>query len=73
MEVVAHETPGVNLPVGLFTRLLQRFHQELVVDIVHEDGLAAVSTIHHVVDCAGILNSELASHPVPKACAGKQY
>jgi hypothetical protein len=73
MKVVAHETPGVNLPVGFFTRLAQRFQQELAVDVVHKDSLTAVSAIHHVVHRAGILNSELTSHPDRGACAGKQY
>ena len=62
----------MNLPVSFFTRLPQRFHKEPPVDIVQEDSLTAVSAIHHVVHCAGILNSKLASHRARGVCAGQK-
>jgi hypothetical protein len=63
MEMVPHQTPGVNLPVGFPTRLPQGFQKKQLVLVVQKDGFAAITAIHRVVNGPGILNSEFARHP----------
>jgi hypothetical protein len=53
---------GVNLPVGLGANLGERLDEALAIRLVQEDWLAQVTAIHDVVDCAGILDSQLAGY-----------
>ena len=69
MEMVPHQTPGVNLPVGFPTRVPQGFHKKQLVLVVQKDGFAAITAIHRVVNGPGILNFEFARHPEAAMCA----
>src|SRR5579864_436497 len=62
VKVVAHETPGVNLPIGLLTGFPQGRKVQVAVIVVSEDWLAPIAAIHHVVNCPCVLNSQLARH-----------
>ncbi len=71
VKVVAHETIGVHLPTGLLTGLAQGLEEPVPVLIVVEDLLAAVATVHQVVDGSRILHSKLARHRWQRAREGQ--
>ena len=60
MEMIAHETIRMDLPAGLGAGFGERGEEAAVVEVVAEDGFAAVAAIHDVVDRAGVLPSQLA-------------
>src|SRR5688572_32983664 len=62
MEVVGHETEGVDLPAGPGAALSKRFEKGFPVVIILEDGLAAVAAAHDMINRALILNAQLACH-----------
>ncbi len=62
VEVIAHQTPGMDLPVGLFTGLPERFQEQLTILVGAEDRLAVVAAIHDVIDGTRILDSEFSGH-----------
>jgi len=43
----------MNLPAGLLACLAQCFDKAAVIGLICEDGLAAVATVHYVVDRSG--------------------
>jgi hypothetical protein len=57
MKVVAHQTPGMNLPPSLLTSFSLRFQKSNMILFILKNGIPAISTIHHMVDRLGILNS----------------
>src|SRR5688572_8661825 len=69
MEVVGHETEGVDLPVGPGAALSERFEKGFPVLIILEDGLAAVAAAHDMIDGTLILNAQLACHAERVGCA----
>ena len=62
MKMVFHEAIGMNLPLGLGAGLRQSLQKTAAVGVVLKDRLPTVAPIHDVIDCAGIFDSELASH-----------
>jgi hypothetical protein len=62
MKVIFHQAIGMHLPAGLLARLAERFKKPLTVLIIGEDRLPPVASIHHMIDCTGILNAQLAGH-----------
>src|SRR5438874_820848 len=62
MKMISHQTPGVDLPVRFGASLGQRLEEPLTVQIVVENGFAPIAAIHDVVDGAGILDAQLATH-----------
>ena len=62
MKVIAHQAPGVDLPVGLPTGLAEGLKKKLAVFGGAEDGFAMVATVHDVIDGTRILNSEFSRH-----------
>ena len=62
MKMVAHETPGMDLPGRLGASLAQRCEKQFAVLIIVKDIFMPIATIHHVIDCAFILHAQLASH-----------
>jgi len=62
MEMIAHQAPGVNLPIRFSTRLTQSFQKQLTVFVIAEDVLAMIAAIHDVVNSALVLNSKLSGH-----------
>ena len=67
MEMIAHQAPGVHLPIGLLTRFGQRIQEQPPVLVVRINRLPPVPSVHHVIDRSRILNSKLASHnPGPR-------
>jgi hypothetical protein len=64
MEVIAHQAPGVDLPIRLGTSLPQSFQKQFAISIVEENILAMITPIHEVVNGACKLNSKLSGHPI---------
>jgi hypothetical protein len=62
VEVIAHQTPGVDLPIGFFAGLAEGFEEQLAVFGAAEDLLLMVAAIHDVVDGSGILDSDFSGH-----------
>src|SRR5262245_28361130 len=60
--MVAHEAPGMRLPIGLRARLLQGGKEQTPVVIVVKNRLATVAAVHKVVDRSRILDPQLARH-----------
>ncbi len=52
----------MNLPPGCFAGLRERLDEALRVLLVEKDGFPAVAAVHDVVDGAGVLDAEFASH-----------
>jgi hypothetical protein len=55
-------TKAVNLPTGFLAGFLQRREEKSAVVIVAEDRFPVIAAIHHMVNCARILDTQLASH-----------
>ncbi len=62
VEMVSHHTPGVDLPVGLGANFGKGFKETPPVQIVVENGFAAVAPVHQVVDGSRILDAQLSTH-----------
>src|SRR5437899_2190974 len=62
MEVITHQAPGVDLPVGPGTSLGQSFQKQFAIFVVEENVLAMIAAIHEVINGAWVLNSELSGH-----------
>jgi hypothetical protein len=62
MKVIAHQAIGMHLPAGLFASLAQSLQESVPVLVVSENRLAAITAIHDMVHCPGILDAQLASH-----------
>ena len=62
MKVVRHEAKTVNLPTGFLAGFLQGRKETPAVVIVAEDQFAVIPPIHHVVNCARVLDAHLPSH-----------
>ena len=62
MVGVAHQTPGVDSPVGFLAGLGHRPDEVGAVYIVSEDILASVATAPEALHRCGILHSHLARH-----------
>ena len=62
----------MDLPFSFDTSLGQSFKEAFPIRVILEDGFTAVTTIHHMVNRARILNSELAGHAdrLPKRAEG---
>ena len=46
MKVIPHEAIGVHLPTGLFAGFGKRLQEAAPVNVIQEDNLAPVATIH---------------------------
>src|SRR5437016_3537468 len=62
MKVIPHEAIGMHLPTGLFAGFGKRLQEAAPVNVIQEDNLAPVATIHEVINRPRVLDSELASH-----------
>ncbi len=62
MEVVGQEAKGVDLPLRLGASLTEAVKESLAVLIIGEDGLAAITAVHDVIDGARVFQAQLASH-----------
>ncbi len=62
VEMVAHQTIRMDLPLGLAACLPQCGQEPLAVFIVEENVLALVSAVEDVVHCSGVLDAQLARH-----------
>ena len=60
--MVAHQTIGMHLPIGLLARLGQSLEEILPVHIVQIDVLAPVPAAHHMLDGTGKIDSDLPRH-----------
>src|SRR5882724_1851828 len=62
MKMIMHQTPRVNLPIGLLASLGEGVQEQPSVFIVVKDRLAPVSSIHHVINRPRILHSKFSRH-----------
>ena len=60
--LAVHETKGMNLPVRLGASFGQGDEKPFVIQVIAENRLTAVATVHDVVDSAGIFNAQRAGH-----------
>ncbi len=60
--MIGHETERVNLPIGFGANLRQGGEKLPVIQIIAEDGFAAVAPVHDVVDRAGIFDAQRSGH-----------
>ncbi len=67
MEMVSHQTISQDMPARFPTSLLERFQKEFAVFVREENVLAPIPAIDHMVNRAGIFDSELAGHFGSKA------
>jgi hypothetical protein len=52
----------MDLPAGFAAGFAERLQELLPVVVIPEDGIAAVSPVHHVINCARIFHPQLACH-----------
>jgi hypothetical protein len=57
MKMVRHQTEAVHLPACFFTALLQGRQKPAAVLVVVKDVFAVITSIHHVVHGAGVLDA----------------
>ena len=62
MKVIAHQTDRMDLPIGFVAHLAQRIPEALPILVILKNGIASVSTIHHMIDRPRIFNSDFARH-----------
>jgi hypothetical protein len=62
MKMIAHQAPGVNLPLRFFTGLRQRRQKPPAIQRIAKNILPAVPTVHHMVDRSGKLAAHRARH-----------
>ena len=62
MKMIAHEAPGMDLPVGAQAGFFEGLEEVEAVEIGLEDGFAAVAAVHEVVDGSLVLDAQLPGH-----------
>ena len=62
VKMIAHETPGMELPPGLLAGFTKGGEEGAPILIVAKDRLAPVAAIHEVVDGPRILNAQWPRH-----------
>jgi len=62
VEVIAHQTKGMDLPIGFGARLAQGVEKELAIRVIQENILAMIAPVHEVVNSARVLDSEFSGH-----------
>ncbi len=62
MEMIAHQTIRMRLPLGLAARLAQGGKKSLAVLVIPEDILTLIPAVHDVIHGPRILNAQLARH-----------
>jgi hypothetical protein len=58
MKLIAHQAKGLDLPIGLGTRLAHSLEEALPIRVIAEDGFAPVPVIHDVVNRACVFNAQ---------------
>jgi hypothetical protein len=62
MEMIRHEDKRKQFPAAANDRIFQVVAQFLPIGIIPKDRLSRVSTRHHMVDSAGVLDSQWSGH-----------
>jgi len=62
MVMVGHEHISMNAPAGFLTRFGQGFEPALPILVVPEEVPPLIAPRHHVIDRAGILNTQRPGH-----------
>ena len=62
MKMIFHEAIGMHLPGSFGAGLREGFEETPAVEVVLEDGFAAVAAAHDVVNGAGVLDAKFAGH-----------
>ena len=62
MKMVGHQAETMHLPIGLGAGLSQGAQEQLTVLGVAKDNLAMIATVHRMVNCSRVLDTQLASH-----------
>jgi len=62
VKVVSHEAIRVHLPPGFLAPLGQSFEKVLPINVINENVLPPIPSVHDVVNCARIFDSHRARH-----------
>ncbi len=62
MKVIAHQTIGMNLPLGLGTGFTQGLDESKTILIIGKDGFLRVPSIDQVANRSRIFHSDFACH-----------
>ena len=62
MKMVQPQTIGMHLPAGLAADFAQRFQETLPIPVIFENRFPPITSIHHVIDRARILDTEFSRH-----------
>ena len=57
--MIAHQHIRMNLPTGLYTRLLQAGEKQLSIRVLSENHLLVIAPTHHVIHRTRVLNPDL--------------
>jgi hypothetical protein len=69
--MIQHQAVRMDLPTGLRTGLAQGQQKMLTVLVILEDALTPVASVHHVINRATILHSQLSTH-LPTSCQNQK-
>jgi len=62
VKMIAHQAIGMHLPARLLASLGEGLQEPLSILVVGKNRVPAIATIHNVIDRAGVLDAQLASH-----------
>ena len=62
VKVIAHQAPGMDLPTGFRTGLMQGGQKPLVIQAVAKNLVPPISATHHMINRPGILNPQRSWH-----------
>jgi hypothetical protein len=62
MKMIAHQAPGMHLPLRLAASLRQGVEEQPAIVVIAKDGPAAISPVHDMVDRSSKLASKLSRH-----------
>lgn len=71
--MIVHDTKHIDVPVGHGASLVERGEKASVIQVVAENRLTVVATIHHMVNPTGIFDGQLAGHDKPLIVASQLY
>ena len=60
--MIWHQAIGMDLPIGFSARFGQSLQEILPIHVINEYILLAITSIHHVVNCARIFHSHRPWH-----------
>jgi hypothetical protein len=62
MKMVAHQTIGMDLPIGLLASLREGLQEILAIDVIQENVLLPITAAHDVINGIFVLDAQLSGH-----------